>query len=102
MQRQWVSSQDKTTILAQREARIRRLEDAFLQLRLRRAQLEASLLAKEIQAARERFSNALNKSPPSLSAVALAAQSAPMTSRASLRRVWPMPPSFAPKNSSGL
>lgn len=103
MQRQWVSSQDKTTILAQREARIRRLEDAFLQLRLRRAQLEASLLAKEVQAARERFSNALKKSPSSLSVVARAAQAAPMSLRPSLRRVWPTPPSsFVPENGSNF
>lgn len=80
-------------MLAHREARIRRLEDAFLRLRLRRAQLEASLLAKEVQAGRDRFVSATKKSSSSLSSIAVAACPAPMALRPSLRRIWQTPTS---------
>lgn len=93
-QHQWMDSMDGGAFLAQRTLRIRRLEDGLLHLRFRRAQLESSILAREMGGAKARLKEASKDCPVSLSPVSVAARAMPMTSRASLRRFWPAAPSF--------
>lgn len=84
---------DPETLLARREVRIRRLEDAHLHLRLRRARLEVSLLIKEMRASRERLVDSVKKCPPLTSAspsssLLLHPPSSPLSLRPSPGRNW--------------
>lgn len=67
-------------LLAFREARIRRLEYAHLDLSLRRARLEAHMLSAELDAARKRLTIAIAKRP-----------SWPVTEPSELRSPHPAP-----------
>lgn len=76
---------ERQELFALREARIRRLEDAYLHLRLRRARLEVSLLAGETKSSKERLMQSIANCPDLSPDIPLLT---PLTLRPSVGHVW--------------